>query len=319
MGLTGSRDIGQTGLPNFGSIVARHRGGSALPAFMAIGRGMPRDVAGIMKGYGGGHWGATYDPFLVNCSEQGQVDIPSLRLLDGLTPHRLADRQHLLGELDQLRRSVEPRLEQWDSIYQRGYALLTSPEARKALDLSLETPATRASYGQTSFGQSCLLARRLVEARVPYIQVNWSQYVECLMPNADFGWDTHVCNFELLADRHCPILDRVLAALLDDLQQRGLLATTLVVCMGEFGRTPKINARAARDHWPNVYCSLWAGAGVRPGCVIGESDRLGQEPITEPITPVMVGTTIADQAGIPSAARAQLGVLSGGRVIHELL
>jgi hypothetical protein len=319
MGMTGARELAQQGMPNFGSIIARHRGGGALPPFIALGRGMPRDVAGVMKGYGGGQWGATYDPFLVQCSEQGQVDIPSLRLFDGLTPERLGERRRLLGELDQLQRHAEQaQLEQWDSNYGRGYALLASPEARRALDLSLEPPATRSAYGQTSFGQSCLLARRLLEARVPYIQVNWSQYVECMMPNADFGWDTHVCNFELLADRHCPILDRVLSALLDDLGQRGLLQTTLVVCMGEFGRTPRISGQAARDHWPNVYFSIWAGGGVQPGRVIGESDRLGGEPITEAITPVMVGTTIADLAGVTSAARAQLGVLSGGRVIHEL-
>jgi uncharacterized protein (DUF1501 family) len=191
-------------------------------------------------------------------------------------------------------------------------------EARRALDLSREAQATRAAYGQTSFGQSCLLARRLVEAGVPYVQVNWSQYVEAMTPGCDFGWDTHIYNFELLSDRHGPIFDRVFAALLDDLDARGLLASTLVVALGEFGRTPRINGQASRDHWPNCYFSIWAGAGVRAGAVVGESDRRGSDPITEPITPVMVGTTILDRAGVDSQARAELRVLPGGRVIHEL-
>src|SRR4029077_10481311 len=137
-----------------------------------------------------------------------------------------------------------------------AFSLLTSPEARKAFDLSKEDQKTRDAYGQTSFGQSCLLGRRLVQAGVPYVQVNWSQYVEAMTPNCDFGWDTHIYNFELLADRHGPILDRVLSALLDDLRDRGLLETTLVVCMGEFGRSPRITPQAARDHWPGCYFSL---------------------------------------------------------------
>ena len=177
----------------------------------------------------------------------------------------------------------------------------------------------RAAYGHTSFGQSCLLGRRLVEAGVPYVQVNWSQYVEVFYPFSDYGWDTHADNFGLLADWHGPLLDGVFSTLLDDLDQRGLLETTLVVCMGEFGRTPKINSIGSRDHWHQCYFSLWAGGGVQPGRVIGESDARGEFPASEPVTPAMVGTTILDLAGISSAERAQLKVLDGGRVIDALL
>jgi len=319
IGLTGA-PLEAAGLaPNFGSIAARQRGPGTLPPFIAVGRGHPRDVVGMMKGYGGGTWGKVYDPFLVHCSDRGEVNVPALRLLDGLTPQHLADRRTLLENLDGLRRRVEAaELEKWDTTAQKAYALLTAPEARRALDLSREPEKVRAAYGQTSFGQSLLLARRLVRAGVPYVQVNWSQYVEAMTPHCDFGWDTHIYNFDLLADRHGPLLDRAFTALLDDLHQSGLLATTLVVCLGEFGRTPRINAQASRDHWPQCYFSLWAGAGVRPGRVIGESDRLGQEPLTEPVTPAMVGTTILEALGIGSQARAELGVLPGGRVIHEL-
>lgn len=308
--------------PNYGSIVAKHSAARTLglPPFISVGRGNPRDVVGVMKGYGGGSWGKIYDPFLVNCSDGGDVDIPSLKLLDGLNPQHLDDRRRLLGELDNLRRTLETAdHRKWDSTCDRAYALLTSPEARSAFDLGRESQKTRAAYGHTSFGQSCLLARRLVQAGLPYVQVNWSQYVEAMTPNCDFGWDTHIYNFEMLADRHCPILDRAFSALLDDLQQRGLLDTTLVIAMGEFGRTPKINGQASRDHWPNCYFSLWAGAGIKGGRLIGESDPLGKDPITEPITPLMVGSTIAELCGIDIQARAELGVLRGGHAIPELV
>ncbi len=306
--------------PNFGSVLARHRGAGALPPFVGIGRGNPRDVVGPMKGYGGGNWGKIYDPFLVNCADDGQVDVPALQLLEGLTPQQIEDRRSLLAELDTFRRRVDnTELQKWDTNSRRAYALLTSPEARKALDLTREKPATRAAYGSTSFGQSCLLARRLIEANVPYVQVNWSQYVEAMTPNCDFGWDTHIYNFELLADRHGPIFDRVFAALLDDMEQRGLLKNTLVLCMGEFGRTPKINSTASRDHWPNCYFSIWAGAGIEGGRVIGESDRTGSEPVTEPITPEMMGTTMLELAGVDAQARAEFRVLPGGRVIDHLI
>jgi hypothetical protein len=163
------------------------------------------------------------------------------------------------------------------------------------------------------------LARRLVEAGVPYIQLNYSRHPEAISAGFEFGWDTHIYNFELLQDQHCPILDRALPALLDDLHERGLLDETLVVCMGEFGRTPKITDRAARDHWPQCYFSLWAGAGIAGGRVIGESDRRGEAPLSSPITPLMVGTTIAELAGLDTQARAELRVLDGGTVIHGLL
>lgn len=305
--------------PNFGSIVAKSRGAGDLPPFIAVGRGTPRDVVGIMKGYGGGSWGKLFDPFQVGCSDDGEVELPALKLLDGLTPQHIDDRRKLLSQLDELQRKgeqVEHR--KWDSSTRRAYDLLTVPEARKALDLSRETAKTREDYGFTSFGQSCLLGRRLVEAGVPYVQVNWSQYVEAMTPNCDFGWDTHIANFDLLPDRHCPILDRAFSALLGDLHQRGLLETTLLVCMGEFGRSPRINGQAARDHWPQCYFSIWAGGGVQPGRVIGESDKLGSEPITERITPAMVGTTILEAAGLDAQARVEMSVLPGGRVIHEL-
>lgn len=319
IGLTGSLDGKEGKAPNFGSVVARVRGNRDLPGFISLGRGTPRDVVGLMKGYGGGNWGRTHDPFMVGCTEQGETDVPSLKLLDHLSPDVLTDRRSLLNGLERLQRAHDQtEASKWDASMKRAYALLTAPEARKALVLSDEKETVRDAYGHTSFGQSCLLARRMVEAGVPYIQVNWSQYVEAITPNCDFGWDTHIAQFDLLPDRHAPILDRAYSALLDDLQERGLLKSTLVVAMGEFGRTPRINGQASRDHWPGCYFSIWAGAGVRTGQVIGDSDKTGSAPLTEPITPGMVGATMLDLAGVSSAKRAELGVLPGARVIHEL-
>lgn len=319
IGLTGMLEGKDAEVPNFGSIVARHRGSSDLPSFLAIGRGNPRDVVGPMKGYGGGSWGRNYDPFLVSCADTGETDVPALRLLDGLSPAALDDRRRLLGDLDRLGRDADATTpDKWDAARRRAYALLTTPEARAALDLSRERESVRAAYGQSSFGQSCLLARRLAEAGVPYVQVNWSQYVEAMTPNCDFGWDTHIFNFDLLPDRHGPVFDRAYAALLDDLRDRGMLDSTLVLAMGEFGRTPRINGQASRDHWPQCYFSLWAGCGVRGGTVVGDSDRTGSAPLTESVTPGMVGATVLELAGVDSQARAELRVLPGARVIHEL-
>ncbi|MCA9087034.1 MAG: DUF1501 domain-containing protein [Planctomycetaceae bacterium] len=322
-GLTGFGENPEPVHPNFGSIVAKHNlqrhGAAELPPFFFVGRGIPRDVVQRVRGFGGGRLGQQYDPFLVNCRDDSSIELPSLDLLDGITPHRLDDRRSLISLLDDSQRQLaNAGIDNWDRTFQTAYGLLTKPEARQAFDLTRETEQTRQRYGRTSFGQSCLLARRLAEAAVPYIQVNWSEYVEAVTPGCDFGWDTHIYNFELLQDRHGPILDRAFSALLDDLRERGLLDTTLVVAMGEFGRTPRLNTRAARDHWPRCYFSIWAGAGVVGGRVIGESDALAEDPVTPAITPVMAGTTICELAGIDVQARSELAVLPDGTVIGEL-
>ena len=307
--------------PNFGSIIARHRGfHGKLPPFFSIANGVVMDGGRRIEAYGGGEMGAVYDPFMVGASETGEVNIPALALMDDVNPLRITDRRTLLKQLDSVPRNLEKsKFRDWNRTYQQAYGLITDPMARQAFDLTRESANTRQRYGQSVFGQSALLARRLVEAEVPYIQLNYSRHVEAITPGFEFGWDTHVYNFELLQDQHCPIFDRAFCALLDDLYDRGLMDETLLVCMGEFGRTPKINPRASRDHWPPCYFSIWAGAGLEPGRVIGESDKRGEHPITRPFSPLMVGTTIAELAGVDSQARAEMRVLEGGEVIHELL
>ena len=306
--------------PNFGSIISKQVGQQgALPPFFYVGRGIPRDIPRRIEAYGGGTLGKAHDPFLVSCSEAGDVSMPALNMLPGMTPVRIQNRRELLTQLDAERRLLDSaKIDQWSRSQQAAYGLLTDPKAREAFDLTQDKQTTREAYGHTTFGQGCLLARRLAEAGVPYIQVNWSEYAETFTPNADWGWDTHIYNFEVLQDRHCPILDRGFSALVDDLYDRGMMDDTLLVMMGEFGRTPKINSRSARDHWQHCYSSLWAGAGIQPGRCIGESDDKAAYPVTRPITPLMAGTTIGELCGVGAAERAQMKVLDGGSVIDEL-
>ena len=319
--LTGFEENPKPVQPNFGSIVAKHRGRQgALPPFVSIARGTVMDGNRRIEGYGGGTLGSAYDPFMMGCSELGKVELPALKLLDGLVPNRIADRKKLIQQIDGVPRTLEQNgFEGWNRTYQAAYDLLMDPKAREAFDLTKESHKTRAQYGQSVFGQSALLARRLVEAEVPYIQLNYSRHVEAITPGFEFGWDTHIYNFELLQDLHCPIFDRVFSTLLDDMNQRGLLKNTLIVCMGEFGRTPKITNRAARDHWPQCYFSMWAGAGIEPGRCIGESNRRGEHPLTDPVTPKMVGATIAELAGVDARTRAKMSVLDGGHLIKGLI
>jgi len=320
--LTGFEEAPGPVQPNFGSIIAKHNAqhSGSLPPFFTIANGTLMDAARRIEGYGGGTLGGRYDPFMVGTTESGDVSVPALNLLDDLNPGRIGDRQLLRAKLDRVPRLVDgTRLDGWQRTYRKAYELLAEPSARDAFDLTQESPQTRARYGRSVFGQSALLARRLVEAGVPYVQLNYSRHPEAINTGFEFGWDTHIYNFELLQDQHCPIFDRAFTALLDDLRDRGLDEQTLVVCMGEFGRTPKINHRAARDHWPQCYFSIWSGCGIPGGQVIGQSDKLGEHPVTDPISPLMVGTTIAELCGVNTEARAAMRVLDGGRVIDGLV
>ena len=155
--------------------------------------------------------------------------------------------------------------------------MLTSPAARQMYDLGREKPALLDRYGRTRVGQSLVLARRLIENGVPFVQVNWSDHVEAEEDSGDGGWDHHYRNFQIMQDRHGPWMDQAFSALLEDLHDRGLLETTLVMAMGEFGRTPKVNDKAGRDHWEHCYSALFAGGGVKGGRVVGGSDGRAEQ------------------------------------------
>jgi len=182
-----------------------------------------------------------------------------------------------------------------DPEFEQAYRLITSKDAKQAFDLSKELAATRQRYGRRTIGQSCLLARRLVERGVPFVTVN------------NKGWDTHTNAYTRLKEGYTgarvpvgliPSLDFALSALIDDLHSRRLLDQTLIVVMGEFGRTPKLNTRGGRDHWPRVFSVAMAGGGIRAGQVIGSSDSVGEGPKDNPITPSDLASTIYTLLGI---------------------
>jgi len=205
-----------------------------------------------------------------------------------------------------------------DDYRAQAFTMLTSPGSMKIFDLGQEKEALKDRYGRTRFGQSCLLGRRLVEHGVPFVQVNWSDHVEAEEDSGDGGWDHHYRNFQIMQDRHAPWLDQALSALLEDLAGRGLLDTTLVIAVGEFGRTPKINDKAGRDHWEHCYSALLAGGGVKGGRVVGTSDATASKPHSRPATPADLVATVQHVVGIGSEQAQALGVTVDGKPIEEL-
>jgi uncharacterized protein (DUF1501 family) len=330
IGLTGSMagalDLGgnsKAGIPRptTGSVVARVRGfRPPLPPFMVVGGRLHQGKKAI-TGEGGGSLGALYDPFRLEYNPEQGMQIPALQLPAELSPDRLGDRKALMRALDDLDRRGEllRKVRAIDDYRAQAFAMLISPRARTIFDLAQEPAKLADRYGRTRFGQSCLLARRLVEHGVPFVQVNWSDHVEAEEDSGDGGWDHHYRNFQIMQDRHAPWLDQSLSALLSDLSERGLLATTIVVVMGEFGRMPKINAKAGRDHWEHCYSALLAGGGVRGGRVIGSSDRRAEHPHAHPVAPTDVAATVFHAIGITSEQMATLGMSMSGKVIEALL
>jgi uncharacterized protein (DUF1501 family) len=225
-----------------------------------------------------------------------------LELFPEVTAERLRRRRDFLSDLDRFASGVEEAAAEStaasDPEFEQAYRLVTSPEAKRAFDLSAEKPEVRGHYGPRTIGQSCLLARRLVERGVPFVTVN------------NVGWDTHAQLYTRLKEGYTgakvpvglvPSLDTALAALVGDLHQRGLLDETLVCVMGEFGRTPKLNTSGGRDHWPRVFSVLLAGGGIRGGQVIGSSDAMGENPKDDVVTPADLAATVYTLLGVDPA------------------
>jgi hypothetical protein len=337
IGLTGSHagGVGLDGKPQpggprpaMGSVVARVKNSSSvpsgrrrssLPPFIVIGGRLHQGKKSI-AGEGGGALGGLCDPFRLEYDPEQGTKIPALQLPPDLTPERLGDRRQLMHAFDELQGQTELLRTNHviDDYRAQAFNMLTSPSACRAFDLSRESPQTADRYGRTRFGQSCLLARRLIEDGVPFVQVNWSDHVEAEEDSGDGGWDHHYRNFQIMQDRHALFLDQGLSALLADLRDRGLLASTLVIAMGEFGRTPKINDKAGRDHWEHCYSALMAGAGVRGGQVVGQSDARGEHPTDHPLTPADIAATVHHTVGISSETAQTLGLAVDGKVIDEL-
>ncbi|MCY2967421.1 MAG: DUF1501 domain-containing protein [Planctomycetota bacterium] len=306
--------------PTHGAIVSRVLGNqSELPPFVSIGGRLHQGRRPI-TGEGGGSLGSVYDPFRLDYDPEDGVKIPVLEIQQGLTGDIIGNRRALLREIDQTARRLDESrtLQRFDEVYQQAYSLLLTPAARRFFDVGQESEAVRRAYGSFRFGQCCLMARRLIEAGVPFVQVNWSSHVEPVEDGGDGGWDMHDRNFSILQDRHAWMLDQSLTALLDDLQERGLLESTLVVTAGEFGRTPRINPRAGRDHWEKCYSAVVAGGGLRTGQVIGASDPLGNYPASRPLSPGDLATTFYERLGIGTTLLTQLGLVPPGSLIEEL-
>jgi hypothetical protein len=278
--------------PSMGAIVRKVlQPHYTLPAAVTLPEQSANDGNLTWPGQDAGFLGRAADPWLINCEpEKGKFEIPGLALPPDVTHARFDSRKSLLDSLD-----ARTTRDSSTAHVHRAFEMIASPGARKAFDIDSETVKTRDRYGRTRFGQSCLLARRMVEAGVPLIRVNWTR-----VPNAPNNghWDTHSKNTESVR-KLMPILDTAYTALLEDLSDRGMLDDTLVVWMAEFGRTPKINGAAGRDHWGPCFSVALAGGGVKGGAVHGASDKLAAYPKDGRVTPQDLHATIYHCLGIP--------------------
>ncbi|MCS6866146.1 MAG: DUF1501 domain-containing protein [Gemmataceae bacterium] len=309
--------------PSIGSIVSKHWGSQSLtvPPYVMIPRMVP--------GTGSAYLGVAHQPFETQADPAvpGPFRLPNFQLARGVTLDHVADRKTLLKQFDRLRRDIDTtgQMDATDQFQQRAWDILTAPATRDAFDLDKEPAKLRERYGlmpafdphaadrcgAPNWAQRMLLARRLVEAGVRLVTVDlrW--------------WDTHVKGFESLRLGFLPRWDRAFTALLDDLDSRGLLDTTLVLAWGEFGRTPKVNKDAGRDHYPNVFSAAIAGGAVQGGRVVGESDSQGAFPKSNPKTPQDMLATLYQHLGIDTQQQylnngRPIPVLPSGQPITEL-
>lgn len=297
--------------PSCGSVVAALRGPNepGMPAYCNVPNRLDLGKAAYL--------GASFNPFSPdsNPNDNG-FQVRNMKLPGNLSLNRLERRQQLLGEVDTIRRDIDTRgdIVGLDKFYRDAFEMVTSEKALRAFDVHKEDPKLREKYGRNDLGQSCLLARRLVESGVTYVTVQ-----------AGGGWDTHGNNFAELKSRLLPQFDRAVAALVDDLFVRGLQDDVLVMAMGEFGRTPRINPQAGRDHWPGAMSVLFAGGGLQMGQAIGTTDARAEYPTSKPYTPGCVLSTMYHTLGIDhhhvfyDHGRRPLPVLSEGQPIPELV
>jgi hypothetical protein len=308
-----------TDFPCFGAVMQYLRPGrSGLPSGISLNAPANQVSANnhIFPGFFAGLLGRRYDPMFI-ARDPSKADFDPLPAGSAAEASRLPGRRYLLKTVDRHRREMDAvaGVRDFGAYHQQAFDLVTAPAARRAFDLTREPRAVRERYGFSPFGQGCLLARRLVEAGVGLVTVNWAR--------DDAYWDTHANNFKDLKGKLLPPFDRGFSALLEDLDGRSLLGETLVVCLGEFGRTPKINGNAGRDHWAACNSVVLAGGGVRGGQVLGASDRKAAYPATAPVSPGDLATTIYHALGIEAhtEVRDALGrplPLAEGRPLLEL-
>jgi hypothetical protein len=303
---TGHLFRGGTEYPHFGSVIAKLRGGCGeLPPYVVAPRPIGNTGVNVPHGQSAGFLGAEFDPFYLNADPSTAGFKPlELSLARGLDPARLTSLREIADVVDDAQRRLDEvvRTARADRAMERAVAATFSPEAKRAFDVAAEDDAVRDRYGRNTFGQSCLLARRLVERGTRLVTVNMFDTVF-----NEITWDCHANGGSLAVTLDdykrtlCPMLDAAYTALLGDLYDRDLLDSTLVIAMGEFGRTYKLNSRGGRDHWPGVWSVLFAGGGVRGGQVIGSSDKNGAEPKDRPVHASEIAATVYHSFGIDLA------------------
>jgi hypothetical protein len=322
--------------PTYGAILQRVRPAARLP-HTAVHVNGPAQVPEIVApGQFAGFLGQSSEPLVLGDVSQGPVAVHGLHPLPDLPPVRQQGRRSLLQTLDRYRRSLgeDPAMLEMNTLYRQAYEMLAAASYQRAFDLSREPASLRDQYGRYRSGQACLLARRLVEAGVPFVTVmfNHTNRGQDKRPGQTdwYGWDTHNDIFEALKDHLLPRFDQTFTTFLTDLDQRGLLDQTLVVCMGEFGRAPRVapeprfaGSLPGRKHWASTYSIVMAGAGVARGGVYGSSDRIGAYPRSHPVTPADITATMFAALGIdPETHYTDLNgrpyAITSGTPIHGL-
>lgn len=309
-------------IPSFGTLtgwLAQRDGYSgALPPYVITPKPHCDSFAYITPGQYGSCLGPRYDPLVLDSDPNAEnFNVPNLSPIEGLSDERMVRRRDLLVRFEERGRAIPSSVtSDIDINRDKAMRMVTGGKARQAFDLSREPTAVRERYGRHTWGQSHLLARRLVESGVKFVTT---------VNGPSITWDTHKDNFNQLEKRLVPPMEQAYAALLDDLEERGLLDTTLVIWMGDFGRSPTINADVGRDHWPQCYTMVLAGGGIRGGQVIGQSDKIGAVPNLRPIAPADIHATVFAAMGYDSQAITYRMVdgrpmhLSDGQVIRELI
>jgi hypothetical protein len=301
----------QTERPSIGSIVAKVKGpnGPGVPPYVGMSEGAI--FGGLYQG--GAYLGPSYNPFNLSGDPTGDLKVRNLEPPKSLTLDRLEDRRTLLARLDTIdrKRDLSGTMDGLDKFTGQAYGMVTGQGARQALDLGREDPKVRDKYGRTRIGQSCLLARRLVEAGVAFVTI------------AEGNWDHHA-QVAQACRAQVPPLDAAISSLVEDLHDRGLAESVLVVVWGEFGRTPRLNGSGGRDHWPGSMSAMLAGGGLKMGQVVGATNRKGEQPTDHPLRPEDVIRTIYHVLGIdpyqefPNESGRPMMVLNQGRPIVEL-
>ncbi|MDA1015668.1 MAG: DUF1501 domain-containing protein [Planctomycetota bacterium] len=300
--MTGKDAIGDNQQPHVGSVVARVFGPKTnLPPNVILPAKIGNTGGPSINGQEARYLGSAYEPFFLGADPaRSNFEVSNLKPAAGQTEFRINARRNLLRQIDDIqRRSANSTTVQRDTAYARAFNLLTSPEAKASFDLEKESDKTRDRYGRNTLGQSCLMARRLVERGTRYVTVNHFDTVFNIA-----CWDMHAngsslnntyLDYEQLL---CPQLDQAFTALVDDLDQRGLLQETVIAVLSEFGRTPKLNARGGRDHYPPAWSNFLCGGNIRGGQVIGSTDKIGAAPHERPVKPPQVIASIYQGMGI---------------------